>query len=802
MKIQTYMPSCLQYLRIISLLLITYACAEVEAPVIETGGLEKIAFRVLPFDGSQIQLLDGPFQHATELNRRSLLRYEPDRFLAKFRQSANLEPKAEHYHGWEDATIAGHSLGHHLSACALMYESSRDSQFLERVNYIVDELALCQQAGGDGYVGAIPDARRIFMEEIAQGDIQPQPFFINGLWAPFYNLHKTLAGLRDAHRLTNNNKALDISKGLADWIALIFKELNEEQIQQVLSCEHGGINEVLADLYADTGEERFLELSLLFHHHEVLHPLSEGKDILPNIHANTQIPKLIGLARRYELTAKKEDGQTAAFFWERVTNHHSYVTGGHGNHEYFGQPDQLRNRLSDETTETCNVYNMLKLTRHLFQWDASPATADFYERALFNHILSSQHPKNGKVIYNLSLEMGGKKTYQDPYWFTCCVGSGMETHSKYGRNIFFHNEEELFVSQFIAAELNWPEKGMQIRQETSYPDEQGTRLLFNCEKPEKLTVHIRYPSWLAAGDMEIKLNGKPVSIQQNPGSFVPIKKKWRTGDRLEVSMPFSLRLEAMPDDPDRIAICYGPLVLAGDLGPEDDPAAHTPGFVPVLMTDERNPDKWLEPIPNEVNVFRTKGIGNPRDIVLKPFYLIHERRYSVYWDLMNEDKLAEQAKKAQLLEVQEQKLKTLAVDYIDFGDVDLEKAHKFSGDLTNIGEHQGKKFRSAERGGYFELQLKVPSSAATVLVADYWGGFTGSKTYDIVVDGQTIATENVSGKADGQFIKVPYSLPEQITKDKENVKVQFLPHEGHRAGPIFRIWALKEQDAAHLFPDG
>jgi len=393
-------------------------CNKTQDYTIETGGPEAVAFKVLPFELKDVKLLEGPFKHATDLNIRSLFNYEPDRLLAKFRSEAGLKPKAEHYHGWEDDTIAGHSLGHHLSACAMMYQTTGGQRFLDRVNYIVDELEACQQTDGDGYIGAFPRGKRILEDEVARGDIRSKGFDLNGIWVPYYTQHKVMSGLHDAYHLAGNSKALQIQRRFADWLEKILTPLNEKQVQEMLLCEHGGINEALANLYADTGEARYLQMARIFFHKAILDPLAEGTDILPGKHGNTQIPKLVGLARLYELTGEIKDRKTAEYFWDRVTNHHSYVTGGHGNHEYFGEPDQLRNRLSEGTTETCNVYNMMKLSRHLFTWEASPQVADFYERALFNHILASQHPESGQIIYNLSLEMGGYKVYQNPFWFS------------------------------------------------------------------------------------------------------------------------------------------------------------------------------------------------------------------------------------------------------------------------------------------------------------------------------------------------------------------------------------------------
>ncbi|MDP8217112.1 MAG: glycoside hydrolase family 127 protein, partial [Candidatus Theseobacter exili] len=614
-----------------------FGCGEHKPDMIEGAESDKIQFRVLPFELTDVKLLDGPFKSAMELNIRSLLNYEPDRFLAKFRSEAGLEPRAEHYHGWEDNTIAGHSLGHYLTACSEMYQSSGDVRFLERVNYIVSELKECQEADGEGYFGAFPEGKRILEEEVAKGDIRSKGFDLNGIWVPFYTQHKVMAGLRDAYHLCGNQDAIGIEAGLADWISTIVKDLDHSQIQEMLNCEHGGINEVLAELYADTGDEKYLDFSRVFHHEIILDSLAAGIDILPGKHCNTQIPKLVGLARRYELTADSNDMNAAKFFWSTVVNHHSYVTGGNGNHEYFGEPDHLNNRLSDGTTETCNVNNMLKLSRHLFLWDAKAEVADYYERALFNHILSSQNPNDGRVIYNLSLEMGGKKEYQNPLWFTCCVGTGMENHSVYGRNIYFYNHQELFVSQYIASELTWKEKEVVLTQKTGYPSEQNSEFTVGCSEPVTFTLNIRYPGW-AEEEIEILVNSKKQRVSQSPGSFIPLRRQWKDGDVVEVKIPFTLRTEPMPDNPSRVAVMYGPLVMAGDLGPENDPEANDPLYVPVLMTEDKDPASWLKPVEGEPNTFRTEDVGHPRDIILKPFFKTHERRYSVYWDLFTESK--------------------------------------------------------------------------------------------------------------------------------------------------------------------
>jgi DUF1680 family protein len=776
-------------LTLVTMVTLLFSCHQVKHEHIMTGGREVIPFRVLPFDLNQVTLLDGPFKHATELNIKSLLNYEPDRLLARYRSEAGLKPKAEPYHGWEDATISGHSLGHYLSACALMYRSTGDQRFLDRVNYIVDELAACQEANGNGYVGAIPNGKRIFEEEVAKGDIRSRGFDLNGLWSPWYVYHKMIAGLRDAYHLCGNNKALEIERKFTDWTDGIVSGLSEEQVQDMLNCEHGGMIEVLADLYADTGDEKYLTLSRVFHHKAILDPLAQQIDILPGKHGNTNIPKLIGLARRYELTGDTTDRKAAAFFWDRVVHHHSYVTGGHGNHEYFGEPDKLRDRLSDETTESCNVYNMLKLSLHLFEWDASTDVADFYERALFNHILSSQNPVDGRVIYNLSLDMGGKKTYQDPLDFTCCVGTGMENHSKYGGAIYFHNDKELYVSQFIASELDWKEKGLVVRQLTQYPNQQGTHLEFKCIDPVDLSVCIRYPYWAKNG-MEIIVNGKEVKVKNHPGSFVAVRRKWKNGDALEVKFPFTLRLESMPDDSNRVAIMYGPLVLAGDLGPVDDPNSSNLMYVPVLLTSNRNPSDWTSQVAEQPNTFVTKEVGKPRDIPFSPFYAFHDRRYSVYFDMFTQEKWDQfQADYQAQLEAKK-KLEESTVDFVRPAEMQPERDHNFQGENTGVWEIKERKYRES-RGGWFSYDVRVLPDKPVAVAVEYWGGFPGAKTFDILVNGKVIATENISNKKDGQFIYETYPVPQELTRGKHKITVRFQAQPGNTAGPVFGVRVVK-----------
>jgi DUF1680 family protein len=777
---------------ILFLLATLNSCSTEDEAGTETTGPEVISFSAIPFEIEDVKLLEGPFLHATEINSGILLNYEPDRFLAKFRVEAGLEPKAEHYHGWEDNTIAGHSLGHYLTAISLMYQSTGNQEFRDRAIYMTDELSLCQEADGDGYIGAFPGGKRILEEEVAKGNIRAQGFDLNGIWVPFYTEHKVMNGLFHVYRTFGYQKALELNIKFADWLYTIVKDLSEDQVQEMLNCEHGGINESLAELYGYTGNQKYLELSRIFHHKAILDPITRGEDILAGKHSNTQIPKFIGLARRYELAGDAGDRTGAINFWNMMVHHHSYVTGGNGNYEYLGPPDQLNLQLSDNTTESCNVYNMLKLSEHIFQWSADPAIMDFYERALFNHIRSSQHPLSGHVVYNLSLDMGGFKVYQDPEEFTCCIGTGMENHSKYSRNIFYHKDDELYAVQYIASELTWKEKGVTIMQHTGYPEEETIRYELKAETPVRFGFNIRYPQWARNG-IRVTVNGKEQKIDQEPGSFVNIRRKWKSGDRVEVTIPFSLRTESMPDNPNRIAVFNGPVVLAGDLGPVPDPRSTDPDYVPVLMTSDPDPANWLNPQEGKSNSFITSEVSYPRSVELYPFYRTHDRHYTIYWDTYTEKEWNVFKEEFALEQQRKKELDNKTIDLFRMGEMQPERDHNFRENRSWIEEYRSRKARTADRGGWFSFEMDVTSDDPVSLSVEYWGGFSGSKTFDIMVDDQLIATENITNKAPGRFIDITYKIPRDLLRQKDKVEVKFVPHEGHRAGPVFIVRTIRDQ---------
>ncbi len=743
-----------------------------------------------PFLLSDVRLLDGPFKTGQDIAVQYLLSFEPDRLLANFRKEAGLPAKAEHYGGWESQGVSGHCTGHYLSACAIAYATTGDARFLERENYMVTELAACQDALGTGYVAAIPDGKRVFAE-VAAGNIRSSGFDLNGCWVPNYTLHKLLAGLRDAYRLCGNGQALDVSRQLTDWYEKTFQNLSDEQMQQVLAAEHGGLNEVFADLYADTRDPRYLALSRKFHHQAILEPLADGQDILPGKHANTQIPKLIGLARRYELTGDSRDRAAAEFFWDRVVHHHSYVTGGHCDYEHFGEPDALNDRLSPFTTETCNVYNMLKLTTHLFGWKPEGDVADFYERALLNHVRSTQHP-DGRVIYNLSLKPGHHKEYLSADSFTCCSGTGFENHVKYSEAIYFHNEDELWVNLFIASEVRWRERQVTLRQETGWPLSESSILTWHSQTPQEVTLHVRCPYWATRG-MSVTVNGQAVANQSRPSSYVEIRRTWRDGDQVALSFPMSLRTESMPDNPRRIAVFYGPVLLAASLGAVDDPNATRPEYVPVLVTDDRPVEEWVTPIQLASREFATHGVGRPHDVTLLPFFSLHDQRYTVYLDIFTQTQWTAREAELRAEHERERELQARTIDTLRIGEMQPEREHQLAGESTGAGEHLGRKWRHATDGGWFAFDMGVVPEGANTLLCTYWGSEVGPRTFDILVDGHKIAEQTLASDAPGKFFDVTYAIPQDLTRGKSKITVRVQGHPGNFAGGLFGCRTLKSE---------
>src|SRR5688572_1645762 len=484
-----------------------------------------------PLPLTAVRVTGGPLKRAQDLNAEYLLKLEPDRMLAYYRKRAGLEPKAQGYPGWDGdgRNLTGHIAGHYLSGVSLMFAATGDPRFKERADYIVKEMKEVQDKNGDGYLGAVDGLREKFAE-VAKGNIKSTFFDLNGLWSPWYTLHKTYAGLRDAYRFTGNRTALELQIKYAAWAERIMSKLNAEQTQQMLNTEFGGMNEVLADLYADTGDKRWLNLSHRFDHHAFLDPLKRREDKLAGQHGNTQVPKMLGVLMQYIYTGERADGTAAEFFWDAVVNNHSYATGGHGKDEYFGPPRQLAERVDGRTNETCNVYNMLKMTRRLFAIHPDVKYAEFEEKALFNHILASIDSEDGRTCYMVPVGRGVRREYQEMFKdFTCCVGSGMESHGLHGDGIYYESGDRLWINLYVPSTATWKEAGVTLTMDTTLPEGETATLKLTMQRPKTFTLVFRCPSWSALG-FTVKVNGQEVRDYFGPASYGHLKRRWKTGD--------------------------------------------------------------------------------------------------------------------------------------------------------------------------------------------------------------------------------------------------------------------------------
>lgn len=733
------------------------------------------------FDLKDVQLLNSPFKQAMQVDAAYLLSIEPDRLLSGFRSHSGLKPKGKMYEGWESSGLAGHTLGHYLSAISMHYASTREPEFLKRVNYIVTELGECQVARKTGYVGAIPKEDTIWAE-VAKGDIRSRGFDLNGGWSPWYTVHKVMAGLLDAYFYGNNTQALKICKGMADWTGETIKNLDDEKLQKMLLCEYGGMAETLVNLYAITGDKKYLDLSYKFYDKRILDPLAEKKDILPGKHSNTQIPKVIASARRYELNGDKKDKAIADFFWETIVNNHSYATGGNSNYEYLSDPGKLNDKLTENTTETCNTYNMLKLTRHLFALEPSAKFMDYYEKALYNHILASQNHETGMMCYFVPLRMGGKKDYSSPFdSFTCCVGSGMENHVKYNESIYFRGADgSLYVNLFIPSVLNWKEKGLSIKQESNLPESDKTTLMVTTVKPVQAAIRIRKPNW--AGNTSISINGKKQPLTADAQGYFVLNRKWKNNDKIEFTMPENVYTEAMPDNPNRRAVFYGPVLLAGILGnTEPDPLKG----VPVFVTNETDPNKWLQMVDKKQLSFNAANIAKPTEVKLIPFNQTKNEYYSVYWDVFTPASWAVQQKAYDEQRKKQQELEARTTDILRIGEMQPERDHNFSGENAITGEDHQKKWRSTENGGYLQYEMKVDANSQNTLINTYWGMDNRGRIFDIIIDNIKLSTEDLNQYKESRFYDISYIIPIELTKGKQKVTVKLLPKKDNSAGPVY-----------------
>ena len=775
-----------------------------------------VALKATPFGLEDVRVTEGPFLEAAKQNAEYLRELEPDRLLHNFRKFSGLDPKGELYGGWESLGLAGHTLGHYLSALSMQYASTGDDLYLQRVNYIVTELGAVAQARGDGYIGGMPGGEQVF-EMVSRGEIETERFALNDLWAPWYTLHKIMAGLLEAHELCGNEEALGLAAGLADWSYETTKDLSDELWQKMLLCEYGGMNEALANLYAVTGVQRYLDLSRRFQDRDFLAPVMRNQDRLDGYHGNTQIPKLIGLGRQYELLGEQSLRSTVEYFWERVVSHHSYVTGGHGEDEYWGPPDQLADRLGVTAQETCNTYNMLKLTRRLFSWTADPQYADFYERALYNHILGSIDPETGRTTYFLSLKPGHFKTYctrENSFW--CCTGSGFENHVKYNDSIYFHDGgKDLYVNLFIPSEVDWRDAGMTVSQETRFPEEGATRLKISTSRPTEAALHIRHPAW-SQGPLRLEINGDAIEANSVPGGYATVSRTWSDGDTVDVGFSMRLSLEAVPGGDSRFAILYGPIVLAGDLGGEGlaEPipyAAEQQAYgavpaprVPDLVAQPDRVESWVQPVSSQPLTFRTVDVGRPDDVSLVPLYRVHHRRYNVYWNLYDGQAWRQADAAYRDAERNRRQLEAATVDRVVLGDDDDEKAHGLQSQAAASSSYdfRGRTWRDASDSGWFSVRLKVAGAQPVKLVTmrsaapNKWNRTT-NLGFDILVEGQRVGGEDDLNPSPldeyDDYYLTSYSIPADLVRGEKELEVRFQARAGRETGSIYELRTVNDR---------
>ncbi len=751
-----------------------------------------------PFDLTNVTLLPSPFQTNMLLDKAYLLSLNPDRLLYNFRANVSLSTSnAAPYGGWEapgDTLCLGHFVGHYLSACSMMYASTGDPQLKARTDYLVGELAKCQTASAaagfnTGYLSAFPE---YYIDDLIN---QTQNSYFS---VPWYTLHKVMAGLLDTYQHTGNNQALTVLTNMANWVQYRMDPLTTTQIQNMLNYrEYGGMIEVLASLYGVTGNSNYLRIAADFDQQSLFVPLSQDQDVLDNLHANTQNAKLNGAAREYEMTGSANYHEIATFYWNRVANYRSYVIGGHSESEYFFPIANFPSRLTPETCETCDTYNILKLTRHIFEWAPSAAAMDFYERGLYNQILGSQEPVEGMMTYFVSLEPGHFKTYSNPtnsFW--CCDGTGVENHSKYGDTIYFHDTNSLYVNLFIPSQLNWSDKGLTVTQNTTFPQSDTTTLTLQCSSNVPLTLKIRYPSWAQSG-MFLWVNGVSQTITNFAGSYVNIARNWQNNDQVQIRFPMTLRTEVLQDTTNTVALFYGPILLAGALGTQGMPAsdyaagqldlvsvAVPAGLVPLMVGDMPALLSNTVPVPGQPLTFQTRGLGQPRDVTLIPFYQLQHQRYSVYWNLMSSSAWQQFANSNAMAEAR-------VVDQVSIGDPTSEAVHKLGATNSNTGNFNGLNWRDANENlsstGSFAYSMGVLSNAAMNAACTFWGSDSGNRVFDILVNGSLIATQTLTNNVPGQFFTVEYPLAPALTTGKTNVTILFKAHAGRIAGGLFGL---------------
>lgn len=775
--------------------------------LVSTVAVHGQSAQLQSFPLSSVRLLESPFKAAQETDMKYILSLDADRLLVPYFREAGIESNSKSYTNWENTGLDGHIGGHYLSALSDMYAATGNGQIKERLDYMLNALEKCQQKNGNGYIGGVPGSKALW-EEIANGKIDAGSFSLNKKWVPWYNIHKVYAGLVDAYTLTGNEKAKKMLIQLSDWCLNLTAKLSDDQIQQMLRSEHGGMNEVFADVAAITGDKKYLTLAQKFSHKTILDPLLKNTDALNGIHANTQIPKVIGFMRVAEVAGDKDWANAANFFWNTVVENRTISIGGNSVREHFNPSTDFSSMLeSREGPETCNSYNMLKLSKHLFLADPSSKYMDYYERTTYNHILSSQHPEGG-FVYFTPIRPRHYRVYSEAqHSFWCCVGSGLENHGKYGELIYAHDKQNLYVNLFIPSTLNWKEKGITLTQNTKFPFEEQSSITLTLKKSQKFALKFRYPSWVANGKMKIRVNNKEITLEKDSNSYVSIERKWKTRDVISIILPMHNKTEQLPDKSAWVSFIHGPIVLAAvtdttdlnGLRADDSRMGHIANGpiypiedAPLLVSNNADLATSLTSVANKPFTFSASDLiyqEKYKNLQLVPFFQIHDARYMLYWPYTTKEKLPEIQKAMKEREETHMKLEAITVDMVTAGEQQPESDHNFKGEKTDTGIYKERHYRNGQ--GFFSYDLKNSLLEARTLRFTYFGA-DKNRNFDVLVNGILVASMNMDGSEENQFIDKTIELPAAILNGKPKIlQVQFKAKPNSAITGIYEVRLLK-----------
>ncbi|UWX61477.1 glycoside hydrolase family 127 protein [Chryseobacterium oranimense] len=752
-----------------------------------------------------VKLSESVFNKAMMADRKYLLAMDPDRLLVPYLKEAGLKPKADNYPNWENTGLDGHIGGHYISALSLMYASTGDSSIKKRIDYMIDELERCQKTSPDGYISGVPDGKKIW-KEIKEGNIWASGFGLNDRWVPLYNIHKLYAGLRDAYWYAKSEKAKTMLVRLTDWMVNEVSGLSDDQIQDMLRSEHGGLNEVFADVYEITHNKKYLLLAQRFSHQAVITPLLAGEDKLTGLHANTQIPKVIGYKRIADLENNKPWSNAADFFWHNVTEKRSSVIGGNSVSEHFNPVNDFSSMIkSIEGPETCNTYNMLKLTKELYATLPESYYIDYYEKALYNHILSTENHDQGGFVYFTPMRPGHYRVYSQPQTsFWCCVGSGMENHAKYGEMIYARSEKDLYVNLFIPSTLTWKKEKVVLRQVNNFPEVPETTLIFDAVGKSAFGLKLRCPQWTNPAEVKILINGKQEKVQRGSDGYFTLTKKWKKGDTVQMTLPMHISAEQLPDHSNYYAFKYGPVVLAAKYGTENQQGlladdsrgghiAHGPQIplneIPVILGNSSEVVDHVTSLGTPMN-FVIKGLYPSekfgKGLSLVPFYSIQAERYILYWPQADKNGIDNMLKQKAKEEEEIRTLDMITADKIQLGEQQPESDHFIESKDSGTGYMEDRHFRDAR--GWFSYQMKNKTKNASYLYLLYFDA-NPNRTLNIEINGKKIADQNMEGKSGSspQYLVIP--IPDS-EKNKETLTVKFMAEEKLMTAKVIEIRLL------------